>query len=86
MCKKLTVAYLVKTFPTFMESRRLIAVCATAGSSASPPCPTARFSSVLFSTLRIRYARGLLPAGFLTKILYAFLSPPDLLDQSSDNR
>ena len=86
LLEKLTVLQLVKKFPTFHGTRRLItaltSVCQLFLFWASPvqsiyPHPTSWRSNLTLSThLRLSLPSGLLPSGFPTKTLYTSLPSP----------
>ena len=86
LLEKLTGLQLVKKFPAFHGTRRLITALTSVRrlslSWASPiqsiyPHPTSCRSVLILSThLRLRLSSGLFPSGFPTKTLYTPLSSP----------
>ena len=86
LLEKLNGLQLVKKFPTFHGTRRLITALTSVRhlslSWASPiqsiyPHPTSwRFFLILSTHLRLGLPSGLLPSGFPTKTLYTPLSSP----------
>jgi len=86
LLQKLVVTQLIKKFPAFYVTRRFITVFTTGRHQSlfwviciqSTPCHTIsqRFILIFSSHLRLRLPSGLVPSGFPTKILHAFLTSP----------
>jgi hypothetical protein len=89
LLEKLTGPQLVKKFPTFYGTRRLITALTTArhlsrswaiSIQSTPPHPTSwRPILILSSHLRLGLPSGLLPSGLPTKTLYAPLPSKTLV-------